>query len=445
MKKKILSTTVALLLVFSLCFSTLGAFAKDDSSTDPTVSTTKPSEEDKEKEDEELSQQIREEIAKVQAQLDKLKNQTDKIEQYQLALETKVTLLQQEIEAINKEIAPIQAALNANKASIRKAKAELKPLEKKLGKLQKRASSVKKDMDTIYHDFGNKQKALYMNGYSSTLELLLGAEDFGDLLMRIELVTNIAKRDATNLIKLKRTYDKYNKELGKLQSEVARANQLNRTIKLASKSAKEKEKIIRKKKGTLEKQQQDMIDTMMDYSENLRKLYAKQFNASAQVRQLKEIDAVLNGLDPDEFASGVNSYQTTGFQWPVPSCRYISCDYYGYANHNGIDIPASYGANVEAIAGGTVVKVVHQTTSYGNYCIIYHGDGIYSLYAHCSVIKVSEGQSVAQGDVIARVGNSGNVQPKPSKKYPYAGTHLHLGIKKNGYWNNPQNFVSANT
>ena len=46
--------------------------------------------------------------------------------------------------------------------------------------------------------------------------------------------------------------------------------------------------------------------------------------------------------------------------------------------------------------------------SYGNYIIIDHGNGLRTLYAHCSKLYVSYGQYVSQGHVIGAVGNTGN-------------------------------------
>lgn len=416
-----------------------------ENKTDKSDKTEKEDSKEKEKEKkkkEEKSKKIKSQIASVQKEIDLLKNQSDKIEEYQMALETKTTLLQAEIEALNEELAPVEQSVKENEAAIKKYKKKLKPMQKEVSFVQDSIAEIEEKINGVYGDFCQKQKTFFMNGYSSSLELLFGAEDFADFLMRLQLLTRISKIDADNLSKLESELDIYEQRLEKLRGKLKEVEELKEKIETASQKVKAQKKIIKTKTQSLKDEQRDLIKSMEEYSKNLQKLYSKQFDASAQVAQLKEIDNILHGLKVDEKGTGVNSYRTTGFKWPTPSCKYISCGFYGYSNHNGMDIPCSYGSNVCAIAGGTVVKVVHQTTSYGNYIIIYHGDGIYSLYAHNSVLKVSVGQSVAQGDVIARSGNSGNVRPRPSAKYPYAGSHLHLGIQKNGVWVNPQNYVS---
>ena len=62
-----------------------------------------------------------------------------------------------------------------------------------------------------------------------------------------------------------------------------------------------------------------------------------------------------------------------------------------------------------------------------------HGDGVTTLYAHCSAVFVTAGQYVRQGDLIALVGRTGNA----------TGNHLHFEIKINGVIMNPANFIGT--
>ena len=85
--------------------------------------------------------------------------------------------------------------------------------------------------------------------------------------------------------------------------------------------------------------------------------------------------------------------------------------------HTGLDIGADYGKSIKAAAGGKVVSVdnVYGT---GKTVKISHGNGITTLYGHCSKILVKEGQTVEKGEVIAKVGSSGRS----------TGPHLHLEV-----------------
>lgn len=100
--------------------------------------------------------------------------------------------------------------------------------------------------------------------------------------------------------------------------------------------------------------------------------------------------------------------------------------------HKGIDIGASQGTTIVAAASGTVtVSQYGYSGGYGNYVMLSHGNGIETLYGHCTSLLVTVGEQVAQGQPIATVGSTGNS----------TGPHLHLEIRVNGIAQDPQNYV----
>lgn len=101
-------------------------------------------------------------------------------------------------------------------------------------------------------------------------------------------------------------------------------------------------------------------------------------------------------------------------------------------NHKGIDIGAPKGTGIKAAASGTVVLSQYgYNGGYGNYVIVSHGNGVQTVYGHCSSLVATVGQKVSQGQVIARVGSTG----------VSTGNHLHFEIRVNGVVQNPQNYV----
>ncbi len=109
---------------------------------------------------------------------------------------------------------------------------------------------------------------------------------------------------------------------------------------------------------------------------------------------------------------------------------------YGYRKnlgdfHTGIDYAGAVGTYIYAADGGTVISSGWKG-NYGYCVMIDHGNGYVTLYAHCSSLKVSQGQKVAKGEVIALVGATGRV----------TGPHLHFEIRYNGQHVNPLNYVS---
>ena len=103
-----------------------------------------------------------------------------------------------------------------------------------------------------------------------------------------------------------------------------------------------------------------------------------------------------------------------------------------YKFHYGIDIGASEGTPILAFADG-VVNTVLQGEINGNYFKVRHDDGIVSMYAHCQKIVVKAGQQVKKGDVIAYVGQTGQV----------SGPHLHFQLYRNGKIIDPTGFLEV--
>ena len=126
--------------------------------------------------------------------------------------------------------------------------------------------------------------------------------------------------------------------------------------------------------------------------------------------------------------------------WPTERPYSITSDYawrWG-SFHNAIDISGTgYGSPVYAANNGVVERIgtgctpgyLNCNSTQGNYILINHNiGGYYTIYMHLKDIYVNEGQTVARGQKIGAMGNTGNVYPVPSSSNPYAGTHLHFGV-----------------
>ena len=152
--------------------------------------------------------------------------------------------------------------------------------------------------------------------------------------------------------------------------------------------------------------------------------------------------AIAAGKDPDSVEKVKPDYTTRtmsgGFTWPVPSGGRISSTFGSReaptegasTYHKGIDIAASSGSKVVASAGGEVVIATYSASA-GNYVMINHGSGVYTVYMHMASLGVSEGQEVKQGESIGTVGSTGYS----------TGPHLHFGIRENGSYVDPQSFM----
>jgi murein DD-endopeptidase MepM/ murein hydrolase activator NlpD len=90
------------------------------------------------------------------------------------------------------------------------------------------------------------------------------------------------------------------------------------------------------------------------------------------------------------------------------------------AFHNGLDLATWQGMAVYAVKDGTVVKKDYAENGYGNYIMLQHSDGTYTVYGHMSEFgNISIGQNVGAGSVIGAIGSTGRS----------TGSHLHFELR----------------
>ncbi len=126
------------------------------------------------------------------------------------------------------------------------------------------------------------------------------------------------------------------------------------------------------------------------------------------------------------------------FAWPCPGYTRISDEYGNRIHpilgvqqfHNGLDMAAPGGTAILAAYDGDVVGAAYNN-SMGNYIMIDHGSGLYTIYMHCSALYVSKGQTVTKGQKIAAVGSTGRS----------TGNHLHFSVRQSGSYVNPWNYL----
>jgi murein DD-endopeptidase MepM/ murein hydrolase activator NlpD len=129
---------------------------------------------------------------------------------------------------------------------------------------------------------------------------------------------------------------------------------------------------------------------------------------------------------PFEYTSPVRGYTSSGFGYRLhPIIGTVKF-------HYGTDFAANAGDDILAFADGTVIAAGESDT-YGLYIIIGHADGYQTLYAHCSKVLVTFGESVKKGQKIAYVGQTGET----------TGPHLHFELMKDGIYLNPEFYLSV--
>lgn len=143
--------------------------------------------------------------------------------------------------------------------------------------------------------------------------------------------------------------------------------------------------------------------------------------------------------DPSRGGAVIDSVPASGKMFIFPTLGKITQGFSSY--HYGIDIGNRSQPDVWAAAGGTVSKTntgcgprsTRCGGGYGNYVIIDHGNGYKTLYGHLEKLYVKDGQEVSQGEVLGKMGNTGNVRGA-------TGIHLHWEVWQDGVKKNPAKY-----
>jgi murein DD-endopeptidase MepM/ murein hydrolase activator NlpD len=129
-----------------------------------------------------------------------------------------------------------------------------------------------------------------------------------------------------------------------------------------------------------------------------------------------------------------SSSQRAGLLWPLTTVRIVVGSPFGTRDgraHEGIDLPAPLGTPVFAAAEGRVAYAGNGIRGYGNMIVLRHDGDLMTVYAHNSVLLVSQGQPVRAGDRIALVGQSGRA----------TGPHLHFEVRSRQIPTDPMRFL----
>lgn len=308
---------------------------------------------------------------------------------------------------------------------------EIDDLNDKISENEKGIEEKEKEVEKKQELLKKRLVSMYKTGGTSYINVLLGSSSTIDMIVTYDAVDDIAKADINLIdsIKSEKTnLEGKKQELENNKTEVDSKKKILDTEQssLSAKKVEKQEKVAQLSES--EQKTQKEIDT---YNEQIREVN-NQLAAIAKAATKKS--------SSKSKSSSAKIYTGGKFTWPCPSYTRIS-NYFGYrsaaethgigsTNHKGIDMAAPYGSNIIAAGSGEVILASYKG-GYGNCVMIDHGGGIVTLYGHASSICCSVGQSVKTGDVIAKVGSTGNS----------TGNHLHFSVLVNGTYVNPASYL----
>jgi len=340
-------------------------------------------------------------------------------------LEAEIRSFQQQLTTLSKEKDTLANAVKILNLESQKLGADIRVTESKIastnGKLSTLGVSIKRTGDTIDElrdAIGKNLRDLNTKESVTLTELLIQGKSLSELWqdvaqnqsLRESIREHVGALGATKEVLI---FDK---------SEVEAVK--NDLIKLQS-QLRDQQQIVRKN--------QTDKSSLLSATKNQESAYAKlvaqkQAQKTALEAELREYESKL------KYVNNPGSLPTPGsrpFIWPVDNVRITqqfgktsaSGRLYASGSHNGMDFGAPTGTPVKAMASGVVVDsgnadLTCKGVSYGIWVLIKYDNGLSSVYGHLSLSKVSAGQRVRTGDVVAYVGSTGYS----------TGPHLHLSV-----------------
>ena len=370
------------------------------------------------KEKQEALSKANEEKKSIQSSITDVKKMVSSLESEKENLTNYVTQLDSNLATVQEKIDSLNALIEEKEADIAEAEADLN-------------ESIAA-RDEQYKSMKSRIKFMYEKGNNYYAELLLTSKSFGDMINKADFIEQLSSYDQKVFAEYKTNCEYIEACRTALDAE-----------KEVLEEAKAEVEIEEDNLSTLiEAKEQEITSTESDISnkeEAIKEYEAYLAEQTAVVKALEDAVAAEQKRLAEENGE-ITTYDGGTFCWPAPSYTYISSEFGNrlhptlgvYQFHNGLDMAAPGGSPILAAYDGEVVAATYSSTM-GNYIIINHGDGLYTVYMHASALYVSEGAQVTRGQKIAAVGSTGRS----------TGNHLHFSVRLNGSYVSPWNYITA--
>lgn len=359
-------------------------------------------------------QEAQDEKAQLEKALKEAQGTIEDLKDSKGGIESKVTELNQQLIDISARITDLENQLTAKSEDIQETKDEL--------------AGAKEREAQQYADMKVRIQFMYENGQTSYLEALLSSRNISEFLNSADYIAQIQSYDRQKLTEYQDTVESIVNLEAQLEQEYTDLEALKSTVE--------------SNKATVAAMMRQKESELADISGDIEDAQSDADYYAAEIQAQEELIAAIKRAEAEKAAAGVEEHPYTGgaFRWPCPSSTRVTSDYGtrvspmsgASSNHKGIDIGASAGADIIAAADGTVTAASYSSAA-GNYVMIDHGGGLYTVYMHASSLLVSPGQTVSAGDVIAKVGSTGIS----------TGSHLHFGVSLNGSYVSPWSYLGG--
>lgn len=372
---------------------------------------------------------------------DAIKDKEDKIsaaEDEKKALEDSLAELEEKKAALEKDkknlsnyVKELDSQLTAIEAQIEELNVQISVKEVEIKEAEKDLQAAIETENQQYEAMKRRIQFMYEQGETNYLAMLFSAENFSDMLNKADYIEQLSAYDRQKLDEYVAItqYVRLCKSELELQKMV-----LDKTKEGVVVRQNEIETLIAAKQATIVKYETDIASQQAaidEYEEDLKFQNELISQLESEIMEAKKEILLENGITV--------SYNGEKMTWPCPSYTRISSPFGWRIHptlgvnkfHNGVDMAAPKGTDILAAFSGEVVAATYNS-SMGNYVMMNHGNGFYTIYMHASKLCVSPGDIIIEGEKIAEVGSTGRS----------TGPHLHFGVRKNGEYVDPMDYLN---
>lgn len=338
------------------------------------------------------------------------------------SLEAEQNELIQYVQQLDSEITAIQTQITDKEA-------EAEELQKEIDETQLKLADAQVAEDNQYAAMEKRIQYLYENGEVEYIDTLLSSASFTDMLNKSEYVEQLSAYDQEQLNTLIATKQEIKEYEETLEADLRDVESVKTDLE---KQRVNLQGVIDTKNAEITKYDGDIV---------AQEALVSKFAAEREAAE-KKIAEMQEAAIASQSGSGQTIYDPSAysgvFMWPVAGWSVVTCEF-GYRDaptagastyHQGLDIGCEYGTDIVAAEAGTVI-ISEYNSGCGNYVMIDHGNGVCTVYMHNSQLVVGVGQSVEKGQVIAKAGSTGIS----------TGTHCHFGVRINGTYVNPRDYL----
>lgn len=385
-----------------------------------------------------------EKIDAAQEKIDSLKGDISQVKTYIEELDKQVAMYQEQIDVYNGQIDAYQGTIDDYEAQNEELEAQIDELNEQIDECNAQIDAKNEEIDEKYEELKELIRTNYINGETSALEVLLCSDDFSDYLTRVQFVSSLADYEQGLIDGINGDIAEIDATVKQIDADKATIRDLQTEIDAKIKEIETLQDAVEENKAKVEANQnviQEKVDQNSNYLASLNNESAEYKAMIAEYEEtIAQFDREIQSLLQSSGSSGSGTLvNSSGLICPLQySGVYVSSPFYRNSDgsyHGALDLcvyGGTYGLNISAAESGTVITASYHW-SYGNYVVVDHGNGLSTLYAHCSSLAVGSGQSVSKGQTIAYVGSTGNS----------SGPHLHFEVRINGSRTDPSNYISV--